>query len=253
MRISRTAWAGIACVLLGLAVFASWDTWLQTRNTRPIYMPVSLAPGEVTAPQFRVNLSAQYTLEIEARKTIPFETLNCLLGMSLMPDQKCDRPSVIKANWTLMSGGRVVQTGTSDTDDGGTWAQDTIAREFGTFWLTRGQVYVLHTQFSLDGRVLAPTDPHLKIEVHPDFYEGTMFTSYFLLRKCEWVVALGLLILAVSCLKWLWRRRNIAELSTKGPRSGCITANPEVSPSNIPAPPPQPKSQQEKKFVSLCR
>jgi hypothetical protein len=176
-------------------------------------MPVSLAPGEVTTAQFRVNLSAQYTVEIEAKKTITFETLNCLLGMSLMPDQKCDRPSVIKANWTLMSGDKVVQTGTSDADDGGGWAQDTIAKELGTFWLTKGQVYVLHTQFLADGRALAPTDPHLKIEVNLGFYEGTMFTSYVLMRRCEWVVALGLLILAVSSLVWLWRRRNAGKLS----------------------------------------
>lgn len=91
---------GTVCVLVGVGVFASWDIWLQTRSTRPGYMPVSLAPGEVTTPQFRVNLSAQYTIEIEAKKTITFEALNCLLGMSLMPNQKCDRPSAIKADWT---------------------------------------------------------------------------------------------------------------------------------------------------------
>jgi hypothetical protein len=213
MRISKTTWLGIVCVLTGVCIFGSWDVWLQTRNTRPVYMLVSLAPGEVTTPQFRVNLSAQYTIEIEAKKTITFETLNCLLGMSLMPEQKCEHSSVIRANWTLMSGNKVVQTGTSDADDGGGWARDTIARELGTFWLRKGQVYVLHTQFTEDSRALAPTDPHLKIEVHPDFYEGTMFTSYFLMRKCEWVVALGLLILAVSCLKWLWRRRNVSRLA----------------------------------------
>jgi hypothetical protein len=51
------------------------------------------------------------------------------------------------------------------------------ARELGTFWLRRGQVYVLHTRFSTDGRALDPTDPHLKIEVQTDFYEETMFKA----------------------------------------------------------------------------
>jgi hypothetical protein len=176
-------------------------------------MQVSLAPGEVTTPEFPVNLSAQYTIEVEAKKTIPFETLNCLLGMSTMPDQKCDRPSVIKASWILTEGGKVVQTGTSGADDGGGWANDTIGRELGTFWLKRGQAYVLHVQFSVDGRALAPTDPHLKIEVHPGFYEGTMFTSYFLMRMCVWVVALDLLILAAGGLKWLWQRKKVSRLS----------------------------------------
>jgi acyl-homoserine lactone acylase PvdQ len=177
-------------------------------------MQVSLAPGEITTPEFPVNLSAQYTVEVEAKKTIPFETLNCLLGMSTMPDQKCDRPSVIKASWTLTSGGKVVQTGTSDADDGGGWATDTIGRELGTFWLKKGQAYALGVQFSADGRALAQTDPHLKIEVRPDFYEGTMFTSYFLMRWCERVLVLGLLILAVASLKWLWQRKRVVQLSS---------------------------------------
>ena len=139
MHVSRTTWVGIAFVLVGVCVFASWGYWLQTRSTRPVSMRVSLAPGEVTTPQFRVNLSAQYTVEIEAKKPITFKTLNYLLGMSLKPDQKCDRPSVIQANWTLMSGDKVIQTGTRDADDRGGWANDTIARELGPFWLRKGQ------------------------------------------------------------------------------------------------------------------
>lgn len=213
MRISWMAWAGIVCVVGSVSAFATWDIWLQTRTTRPVYMQVSLAPGVVTTPEFRVNLSSQYTLEVEAKKTIPFETLNCLLGMSLMPGQKCDRPSVIKATWTLTSEGKVVQAGTSAEDDGGGWAQDTIGRELGRFWLEKGHAYVLHLQFSADGRALAPTDPHLKIEVQSGFYEGTMFTSYFLMSGCGGVLALGLLIIVAVCLKWLWQRKRVGELS----------------------------------------
>jgi hypothetical protein len=217
MHISRSAWAGAVCILIGVGVFASWDIWLQSRNTCPVYMSVSLAPGEITTPQFRVNLSAQYTVEIEAKKTIAFEKLNCLLGMSQMPDQKCDRPSVIKANWTLMSGGKVIKVGASDAEDGGGWAKDTIARELGTFWLRRGQVYILQTQFLADGQELASTDPHLKIEVQPDFYEGTMFTSFILMRGCKWVVALGLLIVAGSYVRRLWQRSKVGKLVTNRP------------------------------------
>lgn len=207
MRISWTAWAGIGCVVGGVSVFAGWNIWVQTRITRPVYMQVSLAPGVVTTPEFRVNLSAPYTIEVEAKKTIPFETLNCLLGMSLLPDQKCDRPSVVKASWTLTSEGRVEQTGTSDKDDGGGWAQDTIAKGLGTLWLKKGRGYVLHTRFLEDGRVLAPTDPHLKVEVVSDFYEGSTFTAYLLFRGCGVMVILGLAILAVAIVRWWLRQR----------------------------------------------
>ncbi len=207
MRNSWIAWTGTAFVVVGMSVFAVWDIWLQTRTTRPVYMPVSLAPGLITTPEFRTNLSAQYTIEIEVKKTVPFETLNCLLGMSLMPGQRCDRPPVVRASWTLASEGRAVKTGTSDSDDGGGWAQDTVARELGTFWLEKGKLYVLHAEFSEDARALAPTDPHLKIEVQSDFYEGSMFTGFLLLRGCEGMTVLGLLMLAVAILRWWIRNR----------------------------------------------
>jgi hypothetical protein len=85
-------------------------------------------------------------VEIEAKKAITFEKLNCLIGMSLIPDQKCDRASVIKADWTLISGGKVIQTDTSDAGNGGGWTEDIIARELSTFWLRKGKAYVLYSR-----------------------------------------------------------------------------------------------------------
>lgn len=212
MRVSKTIVAGIACVLTGSCVLGGWDLWLQTRTTRPVQMPVSLALGEVTSPEFRVNLPGFYTAEIEAKKTtIPFDTLNCLLGMSTVTDPKCDRPSAVKATWSLTSGAVVVQTGTSDADHGGAWAQDSIARELGTFRLKKNQAYVLHVQFLSDGQALASADPVLKIEVNSDFYEGTIFESFLLMLCSGALIGIGVLMLVVSGLRALWRRKKRCE------------------------------------------
>jgi hypothetical protein len=192
-------------VISPICVFGSWYTWLQTRSTRPVYVPVSLAPGEIKTDDFKTNLSGQYTLTIEAKKTMPFDTLNCLLGVSMLPE-KCNRVSVLKADWTLTDRGKAIQKGRSDTDDGGSWAQDTIERELATFWLQRGHAYTIRVQSLDDGRAIAPTDPHLKIEIHPGFYEGTMFFGYFLLTWCKRVMIAGGGVLALSGVMWAWKK-----------------------------------------------
>lgn len=43
---------------------------------RRLHMRVSLASGKVARPQFRVNLSAQYTIEIEAHRSALSEALS---------------------------------------------------------------------------------------------------------------------------------------------------------------------------------
>jgi hypothetical protein len=104
-------------------------------------------------------------------------------NVSILPGAKV-RPrfgcTVVRENWALANRGKVIQNGTGDANDIGTWSQDRIERELGTFWLQRDQSYTTRFQSLDDGRVLAPADPYLKIEIESDFYEDAMFTSYFL-------------------------------------------------------------------------
>jgi hypothetical protein len=211
IRLSKIAWIGTILVVAPASVFLCWYAWPQTRSTRPIYFPVSLTPGEVKSGDFKINLSGQYTLTVEAKKTIPFETLNCLLGVSTLSEPKCDHVSAVKARWMLTDSGKAIQQGTSDTDDVGTWSQDTIERELGTFWLQSGHSYTIRTQSLIDGGSLAPTDPHLKIEIHPDYYEGNAFLGYFLFRWCKWTGIVGCAILAFSGLRWAWEKRELRQ------------------------------------------
>jgi hypothetical protein len=103
-------------------------------------MPVTLTPGHVRTSEFSANLNAQYTIRIEAKKRIPFDTLNCLLGMSIDVEKKCDRPAVVRATWVLTSGGKPVIAGSSDSDEGGAWANETIEPKNGSHSAKRAQV-----------------------------------------------------------------------------------------------------------------
>lgn len=209
IRLSKITWTGVILVAVPVSAVASWATWLQTRSTRPVYVPVSLAPGDITSSNFKINLSGQYTLDVEAKKTIPFDRLNCLLGVSTLAEPKCDTVSAIKANWTLADNGSVTQRGTSDNDDVGTWSNDTIERELATFRLQRGHSYTVQVHYLVDGGSLAPTDPHLKVEIHPYFYEDTMWTSYFLVTWCKRVAIVGCVVLLLCGLTWGWDKRKL--------------------------------------------
>src|SRR5208282_2885987 len=163
MRLSGLTWSGISCVAVAIATCGGWDLWLQTRNNRPVYVPVSLTADHVHVPEFHINLSGPYEIKIEAKKRIPFEMLNCLLGMS-MSSEKCDGPSVVRARWALTSNGVVVAKGISDTEKGGAWANDTIERQIGSFQGKWNRRYILDVDFTADGSALAVTDPHLVVE-----------------------------------------------------------------------------------------
>jgi hypothetical protein len=206
MRISKLTWTGIACLVLAITAFGGWGLWLVTRTNRPVYLPVSLTPGGVHIPEFRVNLSGPYEIRIEAKKQIPFDTLNCMLGMAMASD-KCDVPPVVEASWAVTSKGVVIAKGVSDAEKGGAWANDTIERQIGSFQGERNQRYALDVDFTADGSALAPTDPHLVVEITSDFYEGSMWISSYLLLICSGVAIGGVVVLAASAARVIYRRK----------------------------------------------
>jgi len=130
---------GLIFLFVGIGVYGMWALWLGTRTERPVDIPISMAIGHVRTRELKVNMNAPYIIEVEVQKEkIPFETLNCLLGMTMAPTStdllECpDRPSVMKASWVLMSNGEIVARGSSDDYRGGGWMNDSISRELGRF------------------------------------------------------------------------------------------------------------------------
>lgn len=206
MRLTKLTWIGLVCVAVAGTTLGAWFVWLKTRKDKPVYLPVSLTVGRVHVPEFRINLSSPYEISIEAKKQIPFDTLNCLLGMST-PSERCDQQPVVKANWTVTSDGTVIAKGTSEAETGGAWANDTIAKQIGSFEGKRNRRYSLDVDFTVDGSVLRATDPQLVVQITSDFYEGAIFIGYFLFLGCSAVAVFGLLLLAASGARLIYRRR----------------------------------------------
>jgi len=167
-------------------------------------MPVSLSQGQIRIPEFTTNLKAQYIIEIEVQKKIPFDTLNCLLGVE--PDhshpEKCtNTPSVVNASWVLSSRGDAMARGSTAKDKLGSWGNDVISRQIGGFESERGRHYTLDVTFLGDGSPLAAGNPRLKVGAHPMYYESDAFADILFLVMTTILVLAGAIMLVVSTLR----------------------------------------------------
>lgn len=138
MPLPRTSLAGLIFVAVGFALYGTWVAWIATRTDRPVDVPISMAIGHIRTREFKINLNAPFTIDIEVQKTIPFDTLNCLLGTAMAPTstdlQECpDRPSVVKASWVLTSDGQALARGSTDEYRSGAWMNGSISRELDIF------------------------------------------------------------------------------------------------------------------------
>jgi hypothetical protein len=206
MPLSRAKLVGLAFMAGGIALYGSWAIWLAIRTNRPVDVPISMAIGHVRTREFKVNLNALYTIEIVVQKKIPFDALNCLLGLGMSSTssalQDCpDRPSVVKVSWTLTSDGRTIASGSSDDDRSGGWGNDSISRILGTFHSENGRRYVLDVDVLADGSSLALGNPRLKVEVHPMFYEDVMVGGAAMSLTALVLVLIGGILLVISFVR----------------------------------------------------
>lgn len=218
MATSRIKRVGLVFVFGGVALYGCWILWVATRTEVPLQMPISMAVGHVRSRDFKVNLSTTYLIEIEVTKNIPFDTLNCLLGMHMGPTSTnigdCpDRPSVVEATWSLTSRGQVVAHGSSDDYRSGVWANDTISRELGHFEGKSGRRYILDVNVLADGSSLRTGNPKLVVEWDPELNEGIGVWSVILFIGCGLVVVVGVIVLIVA-----YRRHRLTGRAAVGSR-----------------------------------
>ena len=219
MPLSRTKFVGLTLIFAGIGAYGAWVLWLTTRTELPVNIPISMAIGHIRTREFELNMSAPYIIAVEVqKKNIPFDTLNCLLGLSMASTSttlhECpDRPSVVMASWVLTSDGHTVARGSSDDYRSGAWMNDAISRELGHFQSQSGRRYVLDVNVLADGALLTPGNPRLRVEVHPEVYEGNIVVSIILFLAMGVLASVGAILLLVSLIK---NRRRIPLSSGPG-------------------------------------
>jgi len=164
--VQLTTKAGLVLVALGVGIFSAWHWWTKTRNFVPVNIPVSLAANQSITAQFKPNFDGLYLVEIDAQKTLPPDTLHCLMGLEADPARCKGLPSAIAANWILSSEGQELKRGSSVDLHSVPVESQIVTRVVGDFQGEAGRDYTLQVTFLADdGPSLAVAHPRLKVAV----------------------------------------------------------------------------------------
>jgi len=128
-------------------------------------IPVSLAAGTVRTPKFPV-VSEWYVIMIQVEKPLPFLQMQCMMGAASGPLELKDCISndpLLRADWTVREGDRVVSTGSSTASGHGMFTDKHIFKFLGGFPGEADKQYVVEVKFTKDGTPLNVANPHLII------------------------------------------------------------------------------------------
>jgi hypothetical protein len=132
----------------------------QTYRRPEIEIPIRLAVGTIRTPEFPVQHEA-YLIMIQAEKKLPFDDMNCMMGLDLWTPRGCAKESLIEAEWMVRDSDHIVAEGSVHEKTGADYANHYIWKHMGHFAGEAGKKYVLEMRFTKDGTALQVTDPHL--------------------------------------------------------------------------------------------
>ena len=183
--VTRGKWTGLLAGPLTVALLAygcaaaSYEAHPYARVRSLVDIPISLAPGTIRTPEFAV-VAENYSILIQIEKPLPFDRLQCMMGVTSgtpldLQQHGCraDDP-ILRADWAVWDGRRVVAKGSSTPDDHAMFTKDHIykfleipecspkaLRSACGFNGESGRRYVLEVRFTVDGSALNVAKPHL--------------------------------------------------------------------------------------------
>ena len=190
--------AGLALVALGLGILGAWDWWTKTRIFTPLRVPLPLTAGESISPEFKINYDATYLIEIEVQKTLPSETLHCLLGLEADTTRCKELPLPVALSWTLTNKDQVIKRGSSSELHTVPAETGTVSRVVGEFQGKAGQKYYLQAAITTDDTPLASADPHLKITVASIAYTDLQSEGVLIVSIVSMCLLFGIILLGIA-------------------------------------------------------
>lgn len=152
---------GLALILIGIRMLV-WRA-AQDKLGPPVDLPLPMSVHEYSVGTFTVPQDADYLVEVSAERTIPLNTLDCLLGIDDALLDKCEGiPTAVNASWTISTDGRQVAHGLSSTERMAGWSTR-VYKGIGRFSGRRGQTYKLDVKFLSDTSPLNSTKPHIEV------------------------------------------------------------------------------------------
>jgi len=196
--VQLTTKAGLVLVALGVGIFSAWHWWTKTRNFVPVDIPVSLAANQSITAQFKPNFDGLYLVEIDAGRTLPPDTLHCLMGLEADPARCKGLPAAIAANWILSSEGQELKRGSSVELHSVPVESQIVTRVIGDFQGKAGRDYTLQVTFLADGASLAVAHPRLKVAVASIAYTDLESASVLVFSMAFICGLFGVILLGIA-------------------------------------------------------
>ena len=183
---SQKMYALIALVL-GLLGLGTAALLMRGARLQPATFPINLHPGQTESSRFRVDIDADYLIDLEVDRALPFDQLNCMLGISPGTPQACESGSSVDIRWRVTSSNTVVAKGSSQGPASGAWGA-TVSRTLGSFPGRRSNDYVLQIESLKDSSALSPANPRVAVHVHPMHSKDRLIVAQSLFWVCFAVV-----------------------------------------------------------------
>jgi hypothetical protein len=200
--------SGLALVALGIAILGTWNLWTKSRRLVPLDLPLPLAAAQTITSYFKLNFDGLYLIEIEATKTMPLDTLDCLMGVEADPARCKDAPAAIAGTWILSRDGQEYRRGTSGEPHSATAQTGGIARVIGEFQGKAGEAYQLQVTLTAGASALAAAHPRLKVAVASIAYTDLQSAGVLAFSMAFISVLFGVVLLAIALYSYRRRPRD---------------------------------------------
>src|SRR4051794_36338049 len=180
-------------LLGGSTMIANWHNW------EPVSFPITLHLGAInSSPQFRVDTATQYLIGLDVDRQLPFDRLNCLLGLDIVIPEGCgSTSSVLYLEWRLMPTGKPEIYGDTRGSARGAWGR-AITRTIGSFNGELGTTYILHVESKRDASALDATDPRVVVRAQPLASKNYLVAGQALLASAIATLAVGVTMLVLK-------------------------------------------------------
>jgi len=203
-RIPLRARIGLVLILAAAAIYGGYEWWMATRTWVPLDMPVSVAPGHIRSPEFKINLDAGFWIFVEVETKPDPQGVACLIGYR---DDYCRKNAVseLRASWTLSDSGRVVAQGSTEKYPAVRGGMVTKARGLGDFVVPPGRHYVLDVDI-LDGGSRFDAG-HPRLWIAQSYYWQFEDLGTPLLLLAALLAQIGAVLLAIALAEAISRKR----------------------------------------------
>jgi hypothetical protein len=193
------ALAGIL-LFVSATIIANWRKWEATE------FPLNLQRGAASSSQFRVDSATEYSIDLDVDRTLPFEELNCLLGLEEAAPSGCGNiVSPLDLEWQITARDASPISGDSRSVVEGGWGPQ-ISRTIGRFAGDPAKTYTLRIESRQDASILDAAHPRVVVRAQP-----IASKSYLVIGQILTLTGAVTLLIGLGLALQRWRLRSPAQ------------------------------------------